>query len=606
MYNKPLLRIAIIGLTVVLVALNEIATYWSPVSLGSLWITFGSLLIAAVGILTYIWVDRSQHWRNERTLLNQQVNALETMLETSNKRQQAVFQISRLFASAQDEADVIDLILTLSREVIGARGASFVPLDERSQPLQAKSVGEMPLPQADAWLEYLASPKIRQRCGSCQNSELLTNSCPLLIGSFQVGIGIYCVPLRRGKQEYGVLNLYLPEIETLNVETQDFLRKIIDETSTALEGMRLRNRELNALRQMQTMRERTDIASTVNEFLRNLHETIELDFSLVTLPGSKDEAGYAHIDCGEIPASVAPLVDSLINAVLKSNEPVLLGDVGVELKSSKGGQAIMGLPLATANNPAVGALIVGRHGTRSFTPQQRSIIQTLAGQLALILHNANLIAELEYKTIVEERTRLAREIHDGLAQTLGFLKLKSAQMKNFMDYGEYDQLRETIPVCYEAISEAYQDARQAIDGLRISNTVGGIAGWLQQTVEEFEENTDIAVHLDIAADNIDLPPEVHAQLMRIVQEALNNVRKHARAEQAWVTCCLTEADLIFEIRDDGRGFEVGDVTGLSQYGLQGMRERTALIGGEFQVIGRPEQGTIVRVRLPLTLGEGML
>ena len=110
------------------------------------------------------------------------------------------------------------------------------------------------------------------------------------------------------------------------------------------------------------------------------------------------------------------------------------------------------------------------------------------------MQNINLLAQIEYKTIVQERTRLAREIHDGLAQTLGFLKLKVAQMKSYLRDGEIEVASQTVDILYDTLADAYQDARQAIDGLRILPSEEGLAGWLRQTASEFEETSGIPVH----------------------------------------------------------------------------------------------------------------
>jgi two-component system nitrate/nitrite sensor histidine kinase NarX len=228
----------------------------------------------------------------------------------------------------------------------------------------------------------------------------------------------------------------------------------------------------------------------------------------------------------------------------------------------------------------------------------------VAGQAALVVQNVDLMAQLEYRTMMDERTRLAREIHDGLAQTLGFLKLKSAQAQNYLDRGELDLIRDTINVCHEVLSDAYQDVRQAIDGLRISPSENGLAGWLGQTVAEFQDYNDISVSVHDADMVISLAPEVQAQLIRIVQEALNNIRKHAHAREIEISCFQSETDIIIEIRDDGIGFLSEDIPGSSQHGLRGMRERADLIVADFQVISQPQIGTTVRVRLPLTIREG--
>lgn len=105
--------------------------------------------------------------------------------------------------------------------------------------------------------------------------------------------------------------------------------------------------------------------------------------------------------------------------------------------------------------------------------------------------------------------------------------------------------------------------------------------------------------------NSHLSSEVQAQLIRIVQEALSNVRKHSQAKQVWIGCHETDGDVLLEVRDDGRGFEPEDVSGASQHGLRGMRERAELIGADFQIVSRPQGGAAVRVRLPLHREQGI-
>jgi signal transduction histidine kinase len=96
----------------------------------------------------------------------------------------------------------------------------------------------------------------------------------------------------------------------------------------------------------------------------------------------------------------------------------------------------------------------------------------------------------------------------------------------------------------------------------------------------------------------DIPSEVQAQLVRIVQEVFTNIRKHSKAKNAWLVIKEWEDDLILEVGDDGQGFHPDDIPVLSQYGLRGMRERAELIGADFQVVSRPGQGTVIHLRLP--------
>jgi two-component system nitrate/nitrite sensor histidine kinase NarX len=563
-------------------------------------------LLALMGGGIFLAVERSRRLAAENAAAQSRAFEAEKETAAAYGRLAAVFQVSQSFSEASDEREVVNLVLRLSLELIGAKGASFVTLDERGRTLPPMTVGEMPLPGGDAWLEYLAAPAIRQQCSSCKNYEKLTLSCPLLKGSFMDTMGIYCLPLRRGDQEYGIVNLYLPPSERLTPESQAFLRTIIDETTLALEGIRLRKRELATLRQLQDVRQKTDLKNSLSSLLANLHETLEADFAMVTVWDSATGQPRSSFSHGELPPNTQHLIDGIQHSVLTSREPVLLGNVAGDSPDSPGVRSLLAAPLLAQDRQPLGVLLLANRRPKAFTQRQLSMLQTVAGQVALVIQNVNLMADLEFKTVVQERTRLAREIHDGLAQTLGFLKLKVAQMRNYLDHGEYDLLRTTIPVCYESLSEAYQDTREVIDGLRLSSADSGLGSWLKQAVAEFQEHSGLEVTACDPVYEANLSPEVHAQLIRIVQESLSNIRKHAQAKQVWFTCRLHEQDLILEIRDDGCGFDPEDVPMVSKHGLQGMRERAELIGADFQVESRPGEGACVRIRLPLTFGEEAL
>ncbi len=212
------------------------------------------------------------------------------------------------------------------------------------------------------------------------------------------------------------------------------------------------------------------------------------------------------------------------------------------------------------------------------------------------------LAEVEYKAQIEERTRLAREIHDGLAQTLGFLKLQAAQLIAHLERNNPDRLSQISQSLYRSLAEAYLDTREAINMLRVvpgEPNEAQFENWLRRLVEEYQENTDIQVSIrDFSVDS-SLPSEVHLQLIRIIQEALINVRKHAHAQQVQISCREIDHVLIVDIQDDGQGFFADEVPDSSQHGMQGMRERANLIGAELHWTSQPGSGTTVRLVLPV-------
>lgn len=218
--------------------------------------------------------------------------------------------------------------------------------------------------------------------------------------------------------------------------------------------------------------------------------------------------------------------------------------------------------------------------------------------LALDAMNEELLGQIEYKAVLDERSRLAREIHDGLAQTLAFLKLEAARMQGYVSKGEVDSISSTLQACHQTLSDAYLDARQAIDNLR-QVPDESLIDWLQATAADFKALTGMTVDVSNVCLDYAFSPNVKAQVIRIVQEALNNVRKHAQACTVVISTFERDADFILEVRDNGRGFSPEGAQSTPQYGLRSMRERAESIEADFQVVSTPGAGTTVRLQIPV-------
>lgn len=573
------------------------------------------LLAVFALIIASMAVNRMRALVDERSLMEERLNDTENQLEESYRRMESLFHVSQKFVGASDENQVIEPVLRLLVEISGASGAAFVPMDEHGQPQSALSHGELPFPVMDAWLDYLTAAEVRDRCRDCQMREplKLPGDCPLLTGPFAASKGLICLSVRRGEREFGVLNLFLPRPGTIEPRTRILIQALLDETAMGLEGVYLRRRELSALRQLQFLRQQSDLTTLLNSLLGNVYRTLGADFAvLVASPSGSLLQGINLIE-GDLPEQARPFVYGLLQGVTASQEPVLLGDLAGDPEGDPEARpflkSLVAAPLLTNEHEVLGAILVGnnhsnmRRTGRGFQPRQLALLQTIAGQVALVVQNARLMAELEYQTMLQERARLAREIHDGLAQTIGFLKLQAAQLRNYISQSDWEKALSSADIVYATLTEAYQDARQAIDGLRISPDDCGLQGWLAQIAEEFQELSGLSVRLEDVSPTLQVSPEIQAQMIRIVQEALSNVRKHSNARSVWIACRENDSSLILEVRDDGIGFTPEDVISASRHGLRGMRERAELIGADFQVISRPYEGTAIRVRLPLKRAE---
>jgi two-component system nitrate/nitrite sensor histidine kinase NarX len=297
------------------------------------------------------------------------------------------------------------------------------------------------------------------------------------------------------------------------------------------------------------------------------------------------------------------VLEGIWRAVSRSNKVLSLEDIGLpDIPEADYAIKFLALPVAWRESEPLGMLLLGSRPAHTFTRRQLLLLRTVAGQAALMIKNDRLMAQLEYRAVLDERNRLAREIHDGLAQTLAFLKLEAAHMQSHVAKGEVEAVSRTLRTCYQTLSDAYLDARQAIDNLR-HTPHDELSAWLNMTADDFRTLTGMELEVSLEEPEFPFAPKVKAQLIRIVQEALTNVRKHARARAANISVYEMGGEAIFEVSDDGCGFSPDESRSTSQYGLRSMRERAESIGADFQIISAPGKGTTVRVQLPLKKEE---
>jgi two-component system sensor histidine kinase DegS len=200
-----------------------------------------------------------------------------------------------------------------------------------------------------------------------------------------------------------------------------------------------------------------------------------------------------------------------------------------------------------------------------------------------------------------ERSRLAQEIHDGPAQTLSNAIFQVEYIERVM--GEDPKLAQTeLRFLRELLRRELGDVRTFISQLRPQLLVElGLDGSILEAAETMAALLGTTVETDLRAPDDKLTEAQQTVVLRVVQEALQNVRKHARAQETTIATRILDDAWVAEVRDDGRGFDVGSVAarGRRNFGLQFMRERAELIGATLEVSSGPEAGTVVRLTIPI-------
>ena len=236
------------------------------------------------------------------------------------------------------------------------------------------------------------------------------------------------------------------------------------------------------------------------------------------------------------------------------------------------------------------------------TGEDRTLLETLASHLAGAIESLRAGALEREAAVAEERSLLARELHDSIAQSLSFLKIQAGLLRDDLKRQDPARVDRTLAELDAGIRESVADVRELLMHFRTRTNTEDIAPALRTTLTKFEHQTGLTTHLAIEGDGLPLPADVQVQVLHVVQEALSNVRKHARAREVWVEVQQSPPWRV-EVRDDGRGFDDGRplADDETHVGLRIMRERAQRIGASVEVASVPGSGTCVVLTLPQRL-----
>jgi signal transduction histidine kinase len=265
-------------------------------------------------------------------------------------------------------------------------------------------------------------------------------------------------------------------------------------------------------------------------------------------------------------------------------------------------RSLLAVPIA-CKGPFRGNLYLAdrQDGDGTFSPHDEETLERFAVQAAIAIDNAHLHAQVGDLAIAQERIRIAHEMHDGLAQVLAYVNTKVQAANEYLRRGKTEEASQQLRELAVSARDAYTDVRESIIGLRtLPGPERSFAEALTEFFDRWREQSGIPLEAAIDSD-LRLRPGVELQVIRIVQEALTNVRKHARADLARVELRRTSDTLLVSIADNGSGFDVTirPRREFPRFGLTTMRERAESVGGSLAIDSAPGRGTVVMFTMPV-------
>lgn len=512
-----------------------------------------------------------------------------------------LYDTSRQAATATETEAIVDIALQMPRQLISPAATSLILREQPDGPWSLAGSHGLKEKEQEMLAARLTIAGSDLYCGQCRAlSATARQNCPLQVPLPQADMlptitSVMCLPLSTERPPRVLLNVYLFDEELITQGMRRALESMAAVLSVALDHARLRTREFQMLHRMeQATRQEESLAAILDKMLGDMISAHHAQSGVIMLASPvQEKPGLTSIATWPAEEANAHLVSVAEKALLEED---LITASASQIK-----EHVIAIPLM-AETLTVGVLaLASRH---TFSAPQQAFLRVGASMIALIIRNSQLYAQLKHQAVLEERNRLAREFHDGLAQGLGFLNFKVQQVDRLLAREEWESARAAMGEMRAGIQELYTEVRQTIQDLRWFPQDGqDLSERLLHYVTDFRERTGLDISLEIKGQP-DLSAQDEVHLFRIVQEALTNVHRHAQAQHAWVRLQAGLEATVLEVEDDGTGMVWGTSSqgGVSldapgHFGLRIMQERAEAMDGQLSLHSLPGRGTCLQVRL---------
>ena len=428
------------------------------------------------------------------------------------------------------------------------------------------------------------------------------------------------VPVSAGGHAIGVLHSQSKNVNAFDEADQVVLQAFAQEIGIAIENARIFEAERRRNEQMAAINAvalNVSAVLTLGELLPHVVQLVRETFgyhivSVFLIDENQEELVLQAVDSSSAPvpergARIRVGFEGIVGHVAGVGLPWMTADATKDQHFSDLGIPNFGMRSELAmpikqGDAVVGVLDFHSAEKSAFDDTDMLIAQMLANQLAVAIENARIFDETRDLAVLEERNRMAREIHDTLAQGFTGIVIQLEAGEDSLEDDDPDGLRERMDVAKRIARECLAEARRSVWNLLPEalerNPIDVI---IAREVENFDSTMDCEVGFTLLGARRELPPATQAAMMRICQESLSNIRKYAEATRVSVTLDYGLNEVILTVTDNGVGFDPENIRvaeGQGGFGLIGMRQRARLLSGDVDVTSTPGKGAQVKTRIP--------
>lgn len=551
-----------------------------------------------------------------------------------------------LYMIAQELTSTLDLTTVLNkatetvRTVLNAQAATLFSVDSGHKDLifmipkgdKASELEKRRMPMGQGVVGWVATHGKPLIVNDTSTSSLFHPSLDSETG-FKTR-NILCVPLLIQDETVGVLEVLNKEGGIgFTPEDEEWLTRIGSQVAIAFENAQLFEKEraradeldtLNAV--SQTINSELDVSVILDKITQSVFDILSANRSELLLV-SPDRRYLNLVSSAGLKADNAeidwqlPINKGIPGWCVENNLPVTLGRVGDDERyvawpdlQPLGGFSVAAVPL-THRDKVIGAIAVYSVSNRPYDNDKLDLLQTFANQASISLRNAELYQSLrvEQERIIraqeEVRHQLARDLHDNTAQMLSFIIMNLDLTRKMLTDYDIDKIRAELDRLEELARQANREIRTLLFELRpIILESRGLIPALHSYNNQLNQSMSSKIHLDAKPLGFQIKLAGASTIFTIIQEAVNNIRKHAKASNIWIQIKVNEENLTFCIEDDGIGFDfdttIENYDGRGSFGLLNMHERAVMLEGGLEINSpRPghSQGTCVVGYIPISV-----